>query len=249
MALRTQTLGIAPAAIKECPDIASSTEEYARRFEGPAGEYLLEVQNEAVLRLSKPWLGGNVLDVGGGHAQLCRPLLGAGCQVTVLGSEASCLQRPRQIAGEGISCVIGDLLDPPFPDRSFDLVIAIRMLAHIRNTSRFIRELCRVAHRAVIVDYPEVRSINAITPALYNLKKKLEGDTRMYRTYRGRELTALFAENGFGRPKALSQFFWPMVLHRKIGRPAASKILEALPRSLGLTPWFGSPVLLRTTRM
>ena len=249
MALQTQAAGVAPAVVRECPDIESSTEEYAQRFEGPAGEYLLQVQNEAVLRLSKPWSGGKVLDVGGGHAQLCLPLLDAKCEVTVLGSEASCLQRPRQIARERISCIVGNLLEPPFPDQSFDLVIAIRMLAHIRDTGRFIRELCRVARHAVVVDYPEIRSINAITPALYGLKKKLEGDTRRYHTYRGRALTSLFAENGFGKPKALNQFFWPMVVHRKIGRPAASKILEVLPRALGLTAWFGSPVLLRTTRM
>jgi hypothetical protein len=69
-------------AVRECPDIESSTDEYAARFDGPGGEHLLDVQNRAVMRLARPWLGRSILDVGGGHAQLCRPLLDARCSVT-----------------------------------------------------------------------------------------------------------------------------------------------------------------------
>jgi len=239
----------APVSVRECPDIASSTDEYARRFQGASGEYLLDVQEKSVMRLAHPWLGKSILDVGDGHGQLCRPLLKASCAVTVLGSQATCLERPRRIGGEGVSCVVGDLLEPPFPNQSFDLVIAIRMLAHIHDTKRFIRGLCRVARYAVIVDYPEVRSINAITPALFAVKKRLEGDTRAYRTYRRERLMTLFAENGFGQAKALAQFFWPMVLHRNIDWPAASRVIEALPRALGVTSRLGSPVILRAMRL
>src|SRR3989304_7049322 len=99
--------------MREPPDIASSTDEYAARFGGPAGEYLLEVQNRAVMGLAHPWRGGRVLDVGGGHAQLCGRFLDAGYAVTVLGSEPSCFIRPRRIFGERVRCVEGDLLEPP----------------------------------------------------------------------------------------------------------------------------------------
>ena len=237
------------ARVSESPDVASSTDEYATRFNGPAGEYLLDVQNRAVMRLARPWIQGSVLDVGGGHAQLCRPLLDAGCDVTVLGSEASCLERPRRIAGERVSCVVGDLLDPPFLDCAFDVVIAIRMLAHIGDTERFIRGLCRIARHAVIVDYPEIRSINALTPTLYGLKKKLEGNTRTYRMYHRRDLVRIFASHDFGAQKAIAQFFWPMVLHRKLSSPFLSRALEAPPHLLQLSRWLGSPVILRLNRI
>jgi SAM-dependent methyltransferase len=236
------------ARVSESPDIASSTDEYATRFNGPAGQYLLDVQNRAVMRLARPWLRGSVLDVGGGHAQLCRPLLDAGCDVTVLGSQTSCLERPRLLAGERVSCVVGDLLDPPFPDCAFDVVIAIRMLAHIGDTERFIRGLCRVARHAVIVDYPEIRSVNALTPTLYALKKKLERNTRTYRMYHQRDLERMFASQGFGAPRTIAQFFWPMVLHRKLSSPFLSRALEAPPHLLQLSRWFGSPVILRLKR-
>lgn len=232
----------------ETPDVASSTDEYAARFDGAVGRYLLEVQNTSVMRLAQPWLGRNVLDVGGGHAQLCGPMLGADCRVTVLGTSESCFERPRRFFGGRVKCVEGDLLEPPFPDQSFDLVVAIRMLAHIEDCSRFVAGLCRVARCAVIVDYPDIRSVNAIAPLLYGWKKKIEGNTRTYRMYRRRELTELFAAQRFDKPMAIGQFFWPMVLHRKLGLPAGSKSLEALPRALGLTRLFGSPNLLRTVR-
>ena len=233
----------------ETPDIASSTDDYASRFSGRTGEYLLGVQNRAVLQLAQPWKSGTVLDVGGGHAQLCGPLLEAGFAVTVLGSDARCFERPRRFFGERASCIEGDLLQPPFPDRSFDVVVAIRMLAHITDTSRFIAGLCRVARNAVIVDYPDVRSINAVAPLLYGMKKKLEGNTRTYRMYGRRELTGHFTANAFGQPKAVGQFFWPMVLHRKLSRPALSRSLEMVPDALGLTRLFGSPILLRMERL
>jgi 2-polyprenyl-3-methyl-5-hydroxy-6-metoxy-1,4-benzoquinol methylase len=147
-----------------------------------------------------------------------------------------------------VACVEADLLQPPFPDRSFDLVVAVRMLAHIQDTQQFIAGLCRVARYAVIVDYPDVRSLNAITPLLYGLKKMIEGSTRTYRLYRRRELINLFARQGFADPHAVGQFFWPMVLHRMIGRPALSRRLEAIPAVLNLSQLLGSPIILRVVR-
>lgn len=248
MKLVNQTSRSQFAPSPETPDIASSTDDYASRFEGAVGRYLLEVQTAAVMQLASPWLGGTVLDVGGGHAQLCGPMLGAGCQVTVLGTSESCFERPRRRFGEQVNCVEGNLLDPPFPRQSFDLVVAIRMLAHIRDCSGFIAGLCRVARCAIIVDYPDVRSINAIAPMLYDWKKKIEGNTRTFRTYRRRDLVDAFAANGFGAAATIGQFFWPMVLHRKLGWPAGSKFLEFFPGILGLTKFLGSPNLLRTVR-
>lgn len=234
--------------MRETPDVESSTDAYATRFAGRAGAYLLDVQNRAMMRLLSPWQGGHVLDVGGGHAQLCRPLLDAGWTVTVLGSDPACFERVRRFHGTRVACVEGDLLEPPFAPQSFDAVVALRMLAHLVDADRFIDGLCRLSRHAVVVDYPERRSFNAATPLLYGLKKNIEGNTRTYRLYERRELVAGFAARGFGQPTAIGQFFWPMVLHRKLAQPSLSRALEAVPRWLGLTALFGSPVCLRTVR-
>ena len=235
--------------MSETPDIASSTDDYATRFAGPSGAYLLSVQNDGMARLGRQWAGKDVLDVGGGHAQLTGLLLDAGSRVTVLGSDASCFGRIRRRFGTRVHCVEGDLLEPPFGDRRFDLVVSIRMLAHLHDAERFVRGLCRVAREAVIVDYPERRSMNALVPWLFGAKEKLEGNTRSFRLYQGRDLIRWFAGQGFEEPSRFAEFFWPMVLHRKLGRPSVSRAFEALPRAVGLTRLLGSPVLLRVTRI
>lgn len=234
--------------MRETPDIDSSTDDYATRFSGPTGAYLLNVQNEMISRMLSPWRGGRILDVGGGHAQLCGPLLNMGYSVTVLGSDQSCFERVRKLFGNRVECVEGDLLDPPFGPQTFDAIVSIRMLAHLTDTDRFISGLCRIARNAVVVDYPDKRSVNAITPLLFNLKKNIEGNTRTYRLFRGNELKTVFAANGFKRTSASGQFFWPMVLHRKLNTPGFSRMLESLPRFLGLTRYFGSPVCLGVVR-
>jgi len=232
----------------EAPDVESSTDEYASRFAGKAGEYLLDVQNHAVMQLAQTGSGGRALDVGGGHAQLCGPLLQAGYTVTVVGSAVSCFYRVRRDFGSCVTCVGGHLLELPFQDRSFDLVVAIRMLAHISDTQRFIAALCRVARRAVIVDYPDAWSINAVTPLLYAAKKRVEGNTRKYRLYRRGDIIHLFEKQGFAEPQAIGQFFWPMVLHRMVAQPALSNALETIPKAFGLNRVFSSPMILRMVR-
>ncbi len=234
--------------MRETPDLVSSAESYANRFAGPVGEYLLSVQNDAIVELARPWAPGTVLDVGGGHAQLCAPLLESGFRVTILGSRTESLARARRLFGSRISYVTGELTDPPCADGSFDIVIAIRMLAHIRDVPALISGLCRVARHAVILDYPAAWSMNLAEPLLYSLKRRLEGDTRRYRLFRKREIVDLLGEHGFARTDAIPQFFWPMVLHRSLRRPAISRLLESLPRSVRLTRLLGSPVCLRAVR-
>jgi SAM-dependent methyltransferase len=239
----------APRPARESPDVESSTEEYAARFAGRTGEYLLEVQTRAIMDLAGPWRGGSVLDVGGGHAQLCAPLLAAGSALTVHGSSEGCFERVRRLFADRVTCVEGDLLALPFPERSFDLVVSVRMLAHVRDAETFVRELCRVARFAVIVDYPDLYSANVLTPLLYPLKKRVEGNTRTYRIYRRGTVTRLFAQNGFGRPRGVGELFWPLALHRTLGRPSLSRTLEALPLALGLNRLVGTPRVLRAVRL
>ena len=51
----------------ETADIHTSSEEYADRFSGPAGAWMLGVQEKIALRLLRRFEDVSVLDVGGGH--------------------------------------------------------------------------------------------------------------------------------------------------------------------------------------
>jgi 2-polyprenyl-3-methyl-5-hydroxy-6-metoxy-1,4-benzoquinol methylase len=235
---------------RETADIESSSDDYARRFAGPSGAWMLEVQERGFLGLLSGHPGVTVLDVGGGHGQLAVPLARRGWQLTVLASDPSCRHRVEAAVKEGLlRFAVGDLLRLPFPDRSFDTVVSVRMLTHCRRWEEFVAELCRVARRSVIVDYPTSESANRIAPALFGAKKKLEGNTRLWRLFRHREVEAAFSAAGFRVHERRPQFLFPMVLHRLLRFLPVSKALEGAASAVGLTRRWGSPVILEARRV
>lgn len=233
----------------ETADIETSTDDYAGRFAGAVGKWLLGVQERVTLSLMPGSTETTVLDVGGGHGQLARPLCGHGYAVTVVGSDESCRHRIDDLVEKG-GCrfVTGNMVALPFPDRSFDVVLSFRLLPHCAAWPLLISELCRVARTTVIVDYPTSEGLNAMAPALFGAKKKLEGNTRTWRMFRHDEVEAEFAKQGFAGGRREPQFFLPMVLHRILKTPRLSAALEALCRGLQLTKRWGSPVILRMDR-
>jgi 2-polyprenyl-3-methyl-5-hydroxy-6-metoxy-1,4-benzoquinol methylase len=234
---------------RETADIDSSSDDYARRFAGPSGAWMLAVQERGFREMLQENPGVSILDVGGGHGQLAIPLSRAGWPVTVVGSDPVCRHRiDSEVAAGLLRFVVGDLLHLPFPDRSFDTVVSVRMLTHCQRWEEFVGELCRVARRAVIVDYPTSESANCIAPALFGAKKKLEGNTRLWRLFRHREVEEAFAAAGFTLLKRQPQFFFPMVLHRLLRFLPVSKALEGGAAALGLTRRWGSPVILEARR-
>jgi SAM-dependent methyltransferase len=203
--------------VPEMADVETSSDGYAARFAGPVGRYFLKTQEETTLRLLARWPQARVLDVGGGHAQLAPPLVAQGHAVTVAGSRAVCRERlDRELPAGSFEFRACDLLHLPFPDRSFDAVLAFRLLAHEERWRALVAELARVAARAVIVDYSDSRSFNALYGPLFSWKKKVEGNTRTFITFRPGEVEAELARHGFGRPVEVRQFFAPMVVHRQL---------------------------------
>jgi SAM-dependent methyltransferase len=234
---------------RETPDVETASEGYARRFAGEAGAFFLDVQAATVLELLAPWPGARVLEVGGGHAQLAVPLVASGYRVTVTGSEPICRERlDRSLPRGGFAFEVCDAARLPFADRSFDVVVAVRLLTHLDGWREALAEICRVARRAVIVDYPDTRSFNRLYGALFAWKRAVEKDTRTFRCFRPGEVARECARHGFGRPTVRRQFFVPMVVHRAVGRAGASRALERASGVLGLTRALGSPVVLRVQR-
>lgn len=232
------------AAFPETADIETSSDDYAARFAGPAGEWMLRTQERLVLDGLRAVGAQTVLDVGGGHGQLAGPMARAGHQVTVLGSAAVCARRIREeVAAEQIRFLVGNVLALPFEDQSFDAVVSVRLLPHCERWPELVRELCRVARFAVVVDYPTRRSLNALAPLFFGAKKKLEGNTRAWRMFTDAELRHAFTAAGFRLAGRHGQFFWPMVLHRALKEPRLSRWAEAPCRWLGLTRLWGSPIL------
>lgn len=236
-----------PSWPRETPDIETSSEGYARRFSGEVGAWFLATQLLVALEMLEPWSrkpGTTVLDVGGGHAQLAGPLAERGYRVTVTGTDPVCRQRlDRSIPFE-----VRDLPGLSFPDRSFDVVIAFRLIAHMERWRELVGEMCRIARYAVVLDYSDTRSFNLLYGRLFPWKRRLEGNTRDFLRFQPGEVAAECARHGFGRPVTRRQFFLPMVVHRQLKQAGLSRAVEGASAVLGLTRALGSPVVLRMVR-
>jgi 2-polyprenyl-3-methyl-5-hydroxy-6-metoxy-1,4-benzoquinol methylase len=240
----------AGAAARADADVETSSARYALRFSGGVGRWFLERQAALTIDLLRPFPAARVVDVGGGHGQLVRPLLDAGHAVTVYASDASaCSDDVRALAAASrIALQTGDLLRAPFPDRAFDVALCFRLLPHARDWTALAVELARLAARAVIVDYPTTRSVNAVSGALFALKHRVEGDTRPFKVFREAEITSAFAAAGLHHTARRPQFFFPMALHRATRSAALARTLEGAAGMVGLTRALGSPVILRLER-
>lgn len=232
------------------PDLDPSTDRYAARFQGPAGEWLLSRQTKALLDL----IGdispeASVLDVGGGHGQVVSPLLERGHPVTVLATSDTALGRVGVLSSDRLTTQVGPILPLPFPDQQFDVVTSFRIMAHIGDWQALLAELSRVARKAVIFDFPLPGGANALEPLLFGLKKKIEGDTRRYATMKRADVTDCLKGHGFQYTNHVGQFVLPMVVHRKLKQPKISGALEGALQSIGLASSMGQPVVLRADRI
>ncbi|HEY7513212.1 MAG TPA: methyltransferase domain-containing protein [Vicinamibacteria bacterium] len=231
---------------RESADLETSSDAYAERFSGPVGRYFLDLQARTTLDLLAPWPCASLIDVGGGHGQVTGPLTEAGLKVTVFGSSDACRHRVRGWVDAGrarFAC--GDLLALPFPDRAFDVALSYRLLPHVGRWPALVSELCRVARRAVIVDFPTRRSVNALARPLFGLKRRVEGDTRPFAVFGDAAVLAAFAARGFHPTARRGQFFFPMALHRALRSALLARALEAGAAAVRLTRLLGSPVILR----
>jgi SAM-dependent methyltransferase len=231
------------SSVSETADIETASAGYASRFKGSVGAWMLARQSRLILDQLPP-APATVLDVGGGHGQLTAPLVDAGYRVTVQGSAPVCRERIAPLIQAGrIEFVESSILALPFPDRSFDAVVSVRLLPHCLRWPELIAELCRVARQIVVVDYPRQSGLQRRAPFLFRLKKGLEGNTRTWLSFRDEQVAEAFAARGWRRTACVGQFLFPMVLHRALRCRALSAALEKPGCLMGLTGRSGSPVI------
>jgi SAM-dependent methyltransferase len=242
--------GKSPELLHEDADIETSSQDYAGRFAGNVGRWFLETQTRSMLELLQRLPPDtSVLDVGGGHAQITPALLEAGYKVTVVGSNLGCSARLKPWI-DGLNCRfdVADLRALPYEVQSFDAVVCLRLLPHSIAWAGLIGQLCRIARYSVLLDYPSIRSVNVLSETLFALKKTIELNTRPFKVFTPGQIQAAFRDHGFRVAAERPQFLLPMALHRWGNRDGPSRVAEASFRALGLTRWFGSPVIIRADR-
>ena len=85
---------------------------------------------------------GRVLEVGGGPGELAARIRDEiGCEVVMVDISPRMVELARE---RGVEAHVGDAADLPFPDGSFDCVLAAWMLFHLPDIDRGLAELARV---------------------------------------------------------------------------------------------------------
>jgi ubiquinone/menaquinone biosynthesis C-methylase UbiE len=233
----------------EQADIATSMDNYTSRFSGKVGEYFLELQKKITLDFLKDENIKTVLDVGGGHAQLAVPLVKEGYNVTITGSNISCRNRLDKFLDQSefkfIEC---NFLNLPFESNSFDAVVCFRLLTHEKNWTLLVKEMCRVSKKVIVIDYPDIRSFNIFSKILFGLKKKIEKNTRTFKSFSRKELKKEFEKYDFKYFIFRPQYFLPMVIYRILKNVEILKISEFIFQITGLQYLLGTPVILKVKK-
>jgi SAM-dependent methyltransferase len=128
---------------------------------------------QPVVRLLDGMPAGTVLDVGSGWHGLSSYRTGRTVQ-----TDLAFLGSPPERDRPGTALFLAATAEKlPFADRSFDYAVSLDMFEHlpagIREES--VRELCRVARRAVLVGFPAGRPAKAVDETLYRLIRLRRG--------------------------------------------------------------------------
>jgi SAM-dependent methyltransferase len=116
------------------------------------------------LRALLPPGGRRLLDLGAGFGRLVDEY-DAFDGVTLVDASDAMLDaaRARLVGDPRITFVAADATDLPFPDATFDTVVAVRLLVHLRDPGPLFREVRRVLRPSgrFIVEYPNRRHLLA----------------------------------------------------------------------------------------
>jgi 2-polyprenyl-3-methyl-5-hydroxy-6-metoxy-1,4-benzoquinol methylase len=222
-----------------------------RRFGGPIGELVAGNQARVLSNMIGRIQDRQILDVGTGTGRAALLFARGAARVTAVDASAEMLAVARQRAeaeGMNIRFQIGDAHALDFADRSFDAVVCLRVLMHSPKWRRCVAELCRVADRLVVVDYPSATSVALVESMARRISHAVGARTEPYRVFTHRSIVDAFDRSGFRIRSVHRQFVLPIAFHKAIGSRRFTLWSEGILDRLGLIKRFGSPVTLVAER-
>lgn len=99
---------------------------------------------QALSLLSPPY--GSILEIGYGSGILLPSLARIGNRVTGLDIDSDPKRSEENLKKIGVNVRLtkGDIRNTEYPDESFDLIIAISVLEHIKDIEAVVKEVCRL---------------------------------------------------------------------------------------------------------
>ena len=225
------------------PAMARTFED--RRFGGPVGELVAGTQARVLANMIGRIKDRSIIDVGTGAGRAALLLARGGARVTAVDASEEMLDIARRRAAEeglAIDFRRGDVHALEFEEGEFDVAVCLRVLMHAPDWRRAMRELCRVAERLVIFDYPSAASAAIVQSAARKVIRAAGGRTEAYRVFTEASIRRALARNGFTVRSIHRQFVLPIQLHRIVGSRRFTEYSEHVLDRAGLLRLFGSPV-------
>ena len=221
------------------------------RFGGPIGRHLLDTQQALLFGAIAPIAGRQILDVGTGTGRAALALAAAGARVTGVDASREMLGVARARAAElGVTPTfeVADAHALPFADRSVDAAVCFRLLMHVEDWRRCVKELCRVSRWRVVLDFPARSSFAALESLARRVAAAAGRTTEPYAVFAERDVRAALAAGGFRVTAVHRQFVLPITLHKAVGSIRVTTALESGLGVLGLRRLLGSPVTMVAER-
>jgi len=222
-----------------------------RRFGGPIGELVASSQARVLADMIGRIQERTILDVGSGTGRAALLLARGGARVTAVDASEEMLAVARRRAAEqsvSVRFMPGDAHALEFKNRSFDVAVSLRVLMHTPQWRQCLAELCRVADRLVVFDYPSATSVALVHAMTRRVVQAVGGRTEPYRVFTDRTIARALDRLGFRVRSVHRQFVLPIRFHRAIGSRRFTELSEDLLDRAGLLRIFGSPVTLAAER-
>lgn len=125
-------------------------EDYDAWYRTPRGEWIGAAEYQLLLSLLRPERGATLLDVGCGSGYFARRFADAGLAVTGVDTDAAMLEYARG-RDDTVKFLRGTATALPLRDGAFDYVSAVTSLCFVAEADHALREMWRVARRAVVL--------------------------------------------------------------------------------------------------
>jgi ubiquinone/menaquinone biosynthesis C-methylase UbiE len=132
--------------------VGNAYDKYGTR--NPISRLLMRGFLEAVTELYASVQPASVLEVGAGEGRLAERLLRAGPRPARFVATDISLERVATGLDPLLEFQQASVLELPFADASFDLVVCCEVLEHLDEPERALAEVARVAARAVLLSTP-----------------------------------------------------------------------------------------------
>jgi SAM-dependent methyltransferase len=119
--------------------------EYDYWYRNRENRFIVDLEDQLLLRLLEPMRGERVLDIGCGTGRHLLMFLEMGLDVTGLDASSHMLEVARKRLGSRPELHQGMAEDLPFEDNSFNIATLITTLEFVDDTQKALEEACRVA--------------------------------------------------------------------------------------------------------